>query len=90
MKILIGQKIKELRKDKNLSQTALAQILNVTQAAVGKWETGDREPDYNTLIKIALFFDVTTDYLLGLEDESGAKYSHSFNNFNNNGTINIH
>ena len=61
-------KLKELRLEKSLLQKQLAMDLGVTQACIGKWETGDREPSLNDLIKIAKYFGVSTDYLLGLED----------------------
>ncbi len=59
---------KELREEKCLSQIGLAKELGFTQSAVAKWESGDREPEYDVLIAIARYFGVTTDYLLGLED----------------------
>ena len=61
-------KLKELRLEKNLLQKQLAAELGVTQACIGKWETGDREPSLDDLIKVAKYFAVSTDYLLGLED----------------------
>ena len=63
-----SEKLKELRKDKDLSQKKLAKDLNVDQRSISNWEKGVREPDFNTLIQIAKYFDVKTDYLLGLED----------------------
>lgn len=62
------QKLKELREEKGLLQKQLATELDVSQGCIGKWETGTREPSLNMLIKIAKYFNVTTDYLLGLED----------------------
>ena len=61
-------KLKELRNELNLLQKQLATDLGVTQACIGKWETGDREPSLDDLIKVANYFSVSTDYLLGLED----------------------
>ena len=63
-----SEKLKELRKDKDLSQKKLAKDLNVDQRSISNWEKGVREPDFNTLVQIAKYFDVKTDYLLGLED----------------------
>lgn len=65
-------KLKECRKQKKLSQQALADILNVSQSTVGNWESGSREPDFNTLKVIAEFFGVTIDYLLCREVVEGA------------------
>ena len=63
----LGKTIKELRKEKGLTQTALAGVLCTTQDSISLWERGKSLPDIPTLIKIAEFFDVTTDYLLGIE-----------------------
>lgn len=61
-------RIKKLRQEKNISQSALASYLGVTQQTVSAYESGDREPDLETLNKIADFFDVSVDYLLGRTD----------------------
>lgn len=63
-----AQRLKDLRNNKGLSQSALADILGRTQQAIGKWEVGKAEPDSTTLLKLANYFNVTTDYLLGLSD----------------------
>ena len=63
-----GKNLKELRKEKNLWQADIAKALCVTDATVSRWELGKQEPDFDMLIKIAKYFGVTTDYLLGLED----------------------
>ncbi len=64
----LSQRLKELRKERQLLQKQVASDLGVTQVCVAKWETGDREPSIDMLIKIAKYFAVSTDYLLGLED----------------------
>ncbi|WP_167630643.1 helix-turn-helix domain-containing protein [Listeria valentina] len=63
----IGKKIAELRKKRGLSQSNLAKDLNVSTSTVGMWETNKREPDYETLKKITYYFNVSADYLLGIE-----------------------
>lgn len=61
-----GDRLKELRKEKQLSQEQLSKILNISRRVLGYYETNERFPkDENTLKKIADFFDVTIDYLLG-------------------------
>ncbi len=65
---IFGQKLKELRVDANLSQRKLGEILGVCNQTVSFWENGSREPDLNTLLVIANFFEVSTDFLLGLKD----------------------
>lgn len=63
-----SKKLKELRDDNNLLQKQLASELGVSQVTIARWETGVREPSFDDLIKIAKYFGVTTDYILGLED----------------------
>lgn len=65
---MFSNTLKKLRTDKGLTQSELAQHLSVTQQAVGRWEKSQTSPDYETLKKIASFFNVTTDYLLGKEN----------------------
>lgn len=61
---MIGDKIKMLRRKRKLTQSQLANELNVSAQAVSKWEKGLSYPDIETIIKISELFDVTTDYLL--------------------------
>ena len=63
-----GVKLKELRIEKGLSQRKLGEIFGVCNQTVSFWETGSREPDLDALVKIADFFEVSVDYLLGRED----------------------
>lgn len=69
------EKLKQLRKEKNLSQVEMANILNVHQTAVSQWEQGRTTPDMQTLIKIADYFQVTVDYLLGKNSETVDSYN---------------
>jgi transcriptional regulator with XRE-family HTH domain len=57
--------IKNLRKEKGLTQTQLAETFNLDQTAISKWENDKAIPDTQTLIRLAEFFDVSTDFLLG-------------------------
>lgn len=57
--------LSELRLKKNLSQSELAKILGTTQASVGHWESGRRKLTPEMLVKVAEYFNVSTDYLLG-------------------------
>lgn len=61
-----NQRLRDLRQDKDLSQAKLGEILNIQQAAISKYELGTLEPNLQMIIKICDFFQVTTDYLLGL------------------------
>ena len=57
-------RLKELRKQRNISQLKLAMDLTMNQNSVSRYETGEREADYATLIRFADYFDVSIDYLL--------------------------
>ena len=61
-------KLKELRKKRKISQVKLAIDLNLNQNSISRYETGEREADYKTLIAIADYFQVSIDYLLGRTD----------------------
>lgn len=63
MKIKLGEKIRALRKQKNISQEVLAEYLGISFQAVSKWENGDTLPDVAMIPAIAIFFDVSTDEL---------------------------
>ena len=73
-----GEKLKELRTEKGLTQKELAQFLDTSQSAIVYWEKNQQEPTISALKKISIFFDMSADYLLGLEDESGSKI---YNNY---------
>lgn len=61
-----ANQLRNLRDEANISREDLATQTGITYAALSKYETGEREPDFNTLCKIARHFDVSTDYLLGI------------------------
>ena len=67
IKLNIGLLIKELRKEQNMTQTKLAELLQTTQDTISLWELGKSMPDIYALIKLAKLFNVSTDYLLELE-----------------------
>ena len=60
--------IKQLRKEKKLSQLRLAIDLDMTQNTISRYENMEREADYKTLIRFADYFKVSLDYLLGRSD----------------------
>ncbi len=64
----IGKVIFELRKEAGLSQTELAKEISVSQRAISLWEEGVNEPKATYIYRLAVFFNVSSDYLLGLED----------------------
>ncbi|WP_029228402.1 helix-turn-helix domain-containing protein [Caldicellulosiruptor acetigenus] len=61
-------RLKELREEKNISRSDLAEILGVSTQTIANYENGHREPNFDTLLKIAEYFDVTVDYLIGNSD----------------------
>lgn len=67
MNINLGEKLKGLRKEKNVSQEKLAKYLNVSFQAVSKWENASTYPDIELLPELARFFGITVDELLGAE-----------------------
>lgn len=64
-----GNRLKNLRLRKHMTQSDLAERLGVTKSVISAYETGLRMPSYDILIKISRIFRVTTDYLLGLESK---------------------
>lgn len=64
----IGSRIFELRKQENLTQSALAKIIGVSQKAIDFWEKGVNEPKASYIINLALAFNVSADYLLCIDE----------------------
>lgn len=63
-----SHRLKELRLEKNLSIQSLAKELKVTDRAIQRWEKEERVPNADTIILIAKYFEVSTDFLLGIID----------------------
>lgn len=63
-----GERLRQLRTEKGLGQIELAQALNVSKGVISLWENNLREPTLSNIKSIAIFFQVTSDYLLGLEN----------------------
>ena len=63
-----AERLKELREDRNLSPKQLGDKIGVSDVAIYRWESKQRTPNIDSLILLAQFFNVSTDYLLGLED----------------------
>lgn len=61
-------RLKQLRENKGISQSQLASDFGISQGTVGNWESGIREPNFETISKLANFFNVSVDYLLGNSD----------------------
>lgn len=78
--------MKELREDSDMTQTELGNILDLTQRQISTYEVGRSQPPYEILVKYAKYFNVSTDYILGLTKDPAPHWSSkSINNsFNNN------
>lgn len=70
---IFATRLRELRQEKKLSMKQLSIQIKATDGAISNWENDINEPKISYLVKLAVFFDVSADYLLGLEDETGAK-----------------
>lgn len=65
---MIAERIKNLREKNNLTQSSLAKKLNVTRSSVNAWEMGISVPSTALIVDLARLFHVSTDYLLGLDE----------------------
>ena len=63
------ERLRDIREDKDLKQADIAKILNVTQQTYSRYETGEISIDKNSLVKLALYYHTSVDYILGLTDE---------------------
>lgn len=68
MNILFGERLGQLRREKGLTQLELAKVLNTTQRRISYMESNKVEPDLSTLVLLSNYFEVSTDYLIGIKD----------------------
>lgn len=64
----IGKRLKQLREENNLSQLMLSKQIDISQSSIARYELDKTEPKASDIVKFAKYFDVSTDYLLCLED----------------------
>lgn len=62
-------RLKDLRKERKMTQLQLAMELNMSQNTISRYETGERQAGYDELIKLADYFNVSVDYILGRTDK---------------------
>ena len=62
-------RLKDLREDHDLTQRKLAQMMHISQNTYSQYENGVRQLPLDALVKLAVFFDTSTDYILGITDE---------------------
>lgn len=65
---LFAERLKGLRKENGIGQNALANALNLSNASISYWETCKQEPCAEAIFKLAVFFGVSADYLLGITE----------------------
>ncbi len=83
-------RLKKLRKEKKLSQAELGKLLGVTVSAYGHYELGTSEPSVQSVIKLSKFYNVSTDYLLGVSDNRNYDFIESlFKNLNTSDKVYI-
>ena len=84
-----SRRLREIRNEKQITQKQVASDLEMSITGYAGYEQGYREPDLTTLARICIYFNVSADYLIGLENEDGSRntINGSFNN--NSGTINF-
>ena len=70
---IFSERLRELREQSGLSMLNLARKIGVSDAAVCKWENEENEPKASYILLLSNFFEVSTDYLLGLENDLGTK-----------------
>lgn len=73
----LGNRLKQLRQEKGLTQAQLGAIFNLAESTISLYESNKRTPDYITLIKLINFFHVSADYLLGSSEERLPKDQHT-------------
>lgn len=72
-------RIRDLREDHDLTQAKLAQLIGMSQTGYSKYETGENDIPTNILIKLALLYDTSIDYMLGLTNDKKIHYTNSEN-----------
>lgn len=68
MQILLGQRLKNLREERGLTQAQVASQLGLNSVTYLRYEKAQRQPPLSVVADIAMFYDVTVDYLLGIDD----------------------
>jgi len=69
---MFADRLKELRKEKNMTQVQLAKILGVSKGTIAMWEIGKREPNFETINQLSDIFDRRIDYILGFSDDTSS------------------
>lgn len=87
---ILTKRINKLLRENKISMYKMAKDFNCSKATITNWCYGYNEPKATEIKKIANYFAVSADYLLGLEDETGSKTTNIKDSFNNNsGNLNV-
>lgn len=79
---IFQQRLKDLRKERNYTQKEFADKIQTTDDSIFSWEKGRSQPPIEIIRRICIEFNVSADYLLGLENDDGTKtYNNTYNNF---------
>lgn len=70
--MMFAQRLKELRRERGLTQVQLAEQMGVSKGAVAMWEIGEREPNFETIAKLSQLFDRRIDYILGWSNDASS------------------
>ena len=65
----MGNRIRELRKQKGITMKQLGEVVDLAESTISQYETGKRQPDNETLLRLGEYFEVTVGYLLGVEEQ---------------------
>ena len=68
MLYIFGKRLKELRREAGMTQAQLAALLLVSKTTICQWETSKQEPSLEDVVQLAKIFDVSCDYLLGMQE----------------------
>lgn len=78
------QRLKDLREDEDLKQKTVAKVLDTSQKQYSRWETGEYPIPFENVIKLAMFYKVSIDYIAGLTNDKGGLHKKSEKNININ------
>ena len=74
MELMIGEKLKKLRRSRDLTQEEVATHIGISYQSISKWERGDGYPDITMLPTLANYFEVSVDELIGMERKNNLRY----------------
>lgn len=89
--MIFSERITETIKNSKYTQKQIAKILGISESNISNWKKGENLPSVDILYRLCVLLEESADYLLGLEDETGAKtyVNNSFNNFSNSGSFKL-